>query len=556
MLFEKKAMEELLCTLDEKGSIFSGFEIVKMNNQPKLLGTGGFSSVYEMRCPERPNNRYVLKVIGFDKHVVTSEDFWNTIRLQQYLTEHTQHVCRVISAKEINVTLDEEGFLQEVTEVREERWNGAGIQIQFMLMECLKEIISKDRLGKVILEHESLACEEEVIEFALQIGEALLFAHSNNILHRDVKLENIFWDEEAQCYKLGDFGLAKYTIEGNAETIVYTDGYGAPEIERQLYDYYNATADIYSFGITLYLLLNDLKFPGSEGYYVNKVQYNQEFIFPAPVNASEGMVRTIRKMCQYYQEDRYQSMAEVLMDIASLKNRINEPLEDEGEELPDFATETYREEKVINEELSKAGRGSIKNGRATRKVQERIENEYFKKTSKRYFLGLTVLLTLLMSCIKMDEAVVNNWQFWIFTATASVEAMLLMMREFHIIGGLITLIVGIYTGISTGFTVVQIMMIGALILGTPVVTLAGGIATAIWVALITSGKIQWLNVLKEHKLSWLIIIIILVYVLIRYLFICIGHGLALHDILYDQEEQINEDEMDDGRDGEHPDATE
>ena len=155
----------------------------------------------------------------------------------------------------------------------------------------------------------------------------------------------------------------------------------------------------------------------------------------------------------------------------------------------------------------------------------------------------------------MDEAVVNNWQFWIFTATASVEAMLLMMREFHIIGGLITLIVGIYTGISTGFTVVQIMMIGALILGTPVVTLAGGIATAIWVALITSGKIQWLNVLKEHKLSWLIILI-LVYVLIRYLFICIGHGLALHDILYDQEEQINEDEMDDGRDGEHPDATE
>ena len=78
MLFEKKAMEELLCTLDEKGSIFPGFEIVKMNNQPKLLGTGGFSSVYEMRCPERPNNRYVLKVIGFDKHVVTSEDFWNT----------------------------------------------------------------------------------------------------------------------------------------------------------------------------------------------------------------------------------------------------------------------------------------------------------------------------------------------------------------------------------------------------------------------------------------------------------------------------------------------
>ena len=555
MLLEKNAVEELLCMLDQNGSIFQGFEMVKKNNKPKLLGTGGFSSVYEMRCLERPNNRYVLKVIGFANHVVSSEDFWNTIRLQRYLTEHTQYVCRVISAKEINVTLDKDGLLKEVTEAREERWIGDGLQIQFVLMECLNEIISKDKFGKVFLECERLASEEEVIKFALQIGEALLLAHGNNILHRDVKLENIFWDEEAQCYKLGDFGIAKYALEGNAETIVYTDGYGAPEIERHLYDYYNATADIYSFGITLYLLLNNLKFPGSEGYRVNMVQYHPEYVFPAPINASEGMVRIIRKMCQYYQEERYQSMAEVLMDIGALKNRNNELLEDEGEELPDFTTVTYREDKVVDNEISKSASGSRKHGQVSRKVQERMENEYFKKKSKRYFVGLTILLTLLMSCIKMDETVLNSWQFWIFTAMLSVEAMLLMMKEFYIIGGLGTLIVGIFTGISTGFMFVQILMICALILGMPVISVAGGAASAIWAILITSGKIQWLNILKEHKLSW-IIILILVCMLLRYIMVCISHGSALYDILYDEEEQINENKMDDGGDGEYPNSIE
>ena len=161
-------------------------------------------------------------------------------------------------------------------------------------MEKLNNIISKDKFGNVKLLKNDLETEDEVVNFAKQVGSALLITHNNNFLHRDVKLENIFWDEELQQYKLGDFGEAKYVENGNAETVIFTDGYGAPEIDKRLQGSYIATADIYSFGVTLYLLLNDLRFPGSNSYRTNSIQYDKDFVFPAPIHASKDMARLIR----------------------------------------------------------------------------------------------------------------------------------------------------------------------------------------------------------------------------------------------------------------------
>ena len=554
MFLEKSQMEELLCTLDDKGCIFPGFEIAKVNNRPNLLGTGGFSSVYEMRSVKRPEKDYVVKVIGFDKHIVTSENFWETLRVQRYLAEQIEYVCRVISAKEINVILDDEGCLKEVTEVKEERWNEHGIHIQFILMERLNEIIDKDRFGKAFLVNEDLGNEEQVINFAIQIGQALYCAHSNNILHRDVKLENIFWDKDAKCYKLGDFGLAKETLEGSAETVVYTDGYGAPEIERYLSDKYNATADIYSFGITLYLLLNNLRFPGSEGYYVNLVQYNPEFVFPAPVNASEGMVQIIRKMCEYDQEERYQSMADVLMDLAALRNSQTDEVE-EDIELPDFATETYKEEKVKREQRDKGSVETKEIGRAERKETERWKKSIFVRRSIGYFVGFTLLFTILISCIQKDVEVLQNWQFWILSAMVAVEAVLLIVKEFNIIFAMITMITGIYLGISIGFTTAWVIMLGSLVIGAPAISGAAAVSTVLWAILINNGVPQWIEYIKAYKMHWILVVVFVV-LTFEYLVECAVYKLALTDDYDDEEEQVDEDEMDNRGDGEYPDTIE
>ena len=120
----------------------------------------------------------------------------------------------------------------------------------------------------------------------------------------------------------------------------------------------------------MYLLLNELKFPGSNGYYSVAVQYNSDFVFPAPTHASEGMTRIIRKMCSFYSEERYQTMSEVLADLSRVLD--SEDIEDADElfELADVATVTFREEH--NTENKKDAPKERRKTRAERKEERRI----------------------------------------------------------------------------------------------------------------------------------------------------------------------------------------
>lgn len=541
-------VEEILCTLDKEGYIFPGYEIAKVNNHPVMLGTGGFSRVYEMHRSNKPENKYVLKVIGFESHAMTLDEFWNTVKLQSALSEQTEYICRLISAKVICIILDDEGRIQEVTETTEAKetlQNPDGIYIQFILMEKLEDIIERSRFGNILLKRAELVNEDEVVNFALQVGQALYYAHENNVLHRDVKLENIFWDEISKKYKLGDFGIAKSTTEGRAETVAYTSGYGAPELKNHLYDSYDATADIYSFGITLYLLLNEFKFPGSEGYYVNQVQYNPEFVFPAPSRASERMVRIIRKMCQYYPEQRYKSMAEVLMDLNEFKdekkrltvrdikkfsssemglcedtefwNRETETYKDEIE-LPDIETIMYEE--TANDEMAELIRKPPLTGRAERKKYERMKNGMYNNFSMAFFIGLTVVITLLTGSLQTDSNIINNLQFWVIPVMALVETILLKVKEFHIVFGLATLVIGVVMCITMGISVPYVILLGGIITGIPVISGACVLATVIWAVLALSEKLQWMRFIGNLDLDW-ILLVVLFFMMLHYLRICV-----------------------------------
>lgn len=507
---DRHTVERILTSLDGYGYILSEFELYRVNNQPKLLGRGGFSVVYEMLYKERPDIHYALKVIGFEKHVVTSKQFWETVRLQYNLCEQSPFVMRLLGAREVLVSIDDSGDVLEVQEPDDERWNEDGLLLQFILMEKLEDIIVKDRFANASLTQEILYEEEEVIKFAMEIGQAIQLAHSNSILHRDIKLENIFWDEIEQCYKLGDFGISKYVEGGNAETVVYTDGYGAPEIERRLNDYYNATADIYSFGITLYLLLNGLRFPGSEGYYVNMVQYDPKYIFPAPENASEAMTRVIRRMCSFRKEDRYQSMAEVLMDLSRLL--VAEEMQNKLDysELSDLATETYREGKRVENDLESIDKESLykerPQSRAQRIQSERINDRIYRGKSVKYFIGLTMLFALIMRGMQHDSAFIFRWQFWVLSIMVFIEAILLRVKEFHIVFGITTVVFAGYSIYTLGLTVPHILLIMSVIISIPIVTAAGAAASGLWMLLMYTDKLPWLGFIEKNDASWILII--------------------------------------------------
>ncbi len=508
-MMERKTVEQVLLSLNEGGFLFSQFEFVIQEDGLAFLGAGGFSAVYEMQNRRRKDSRYALKVTGFEKHTQTSLDFWNMARIQGILCETCPYIVRTIQAVEILADLSDDGSPENIRvyeTVCEEIWEKdreAGIHLQAVLMEKLEPVVCKDRFHHTKLQDERFAKENEVLRFALQIGQALLLSHEHTVLHRDIKLENIFWDKEANTYKLGDFGAARYTAGEQAETVVYTDGYGAPEIERHLHDSYGMTADIYSLGITLYLLLNDLKFPGSDGYYSRTVlQYDPEFVLPAPAHASPEVARILRKMCSFYPEDRYQHMGEVLSDLAETGKTIGVSEAERVRILADEATETYREMQPEQDDLRSEERPVKKKSRAFRKKVQKELRYYYVMYSALYLIALTaVLLFFQASTISSDQ-----WEADLYLRMLPIgllfEAFLQRNGHLRYFWGAILLGITAVSAVNLGFTLLHLLVIAGILFGEAVISFA--ISLSMIMMMLMGGKIAGGSFLYMHDLGWIL----------------------------------------------------
>jgi len=93
-----------------------------------------------------------------------------------------------------------------------------------------------------------------VLYFIAQLVIAVMFMHSKNILHRDIKTQNMFLKNES-IVKLGDFGIAKQlgTNADMTKTLVGTPYFMSPEVCKG--KQYGQKADIWAIGCTLYELV-------------------------------------------------------------------------------------------------------------------------------------------------------------------------------------------------------------------------------------------------------------------------------------------------------------
>ena len=120
----------------------------------------------------------------------------------------------------------------------------------FIIMEYCE---GKDLLDYILTK--SKLSEEESLKYFQQLINALFYLHSQNIAHRDIKIDNMLLDKNRDL-KLVDFGLStKYPDDNLLDQPCGTVVYAAPEV-LQGKEYHGMLADVWSSGIVLYGMLS------------------------------------------------------------------------------------------------------------------------------------------------------------------------------------------------------------------------------------------------------------------------------------------------------------
>lgn len=148
----------------------------------------------------------------------------------------------------------------------------------------LLELCPYQTLNELIKRRKRIT-EFEAQVYIMQVVQALKYLHANKVIHRDLKLGNLFLGDN-MTLKLGDFGLAtKIEFEGEKKkTICGTPNYIAPEILEGK-DGHSYEVDMWSLGVILYTLL------------IGKVM----FVFKARSkynNPTKGQGEDILKICR------------------------------------------------------------------------------------------------------------------------------------------------------------------------------------------------------------------------------------------------------------------
>lgn len=193
---------------------------------------------------------------------------------------------------------------------------------QFIEMELVDGVTLREKIYGKDFSHPTQLSIKQVIEYGIQIGEALQEAHSKGIIHRDIKSENIMVNSKHQI-KVMDFGLAK--LKGSLKltrtsSTIGTLAYMSPEQIRGTDA--DARSDIFSFGVVLFeMATTKMPFRGEHEAAIMYSIVNEE-----PENASAlrtdipaELVHILKKTLEKDPDDRYQSMAEIIVDLRRLK---------------------------------------------------------------------------------------------------------------------------------------------------------------------------------------------------------------------------------------------
>lgn len=373
------------------------------------IGSGAFGTVYKIKREDFGQVYYsALKVmqIPADKSEITllQTEGMDELSITSYFEELVQNLVNEIkilaSLKGNSNIVSYEDHLIETNE------NGFGytIYIRMELLEPLKNHLVDNSLS-----------EDDVIKLGKDVCKALKICEQNNIIHRDIKPDNLFVSKSGD-YKLGDFGVAR-TMEKTISQMSHkgTNSFMAPEVF--LGAAYDKRVDIYSLGIVMYQLLNNNRGPFlpsapnpikfSDRELANKRRMQGEKIPPLNIK-NKRLNDIILKACAFNAEDRFSDANGFMMALDNIefeeKNKVENKEMDFDKTVspfnkPSIFKETKEEEIDFDKTVSSHSNKS--ETKSSTKITKDNVKSYIEKLNpslmkkKRVFLILTIIFLVI-----------------------------------------------------------------------------------------------------------------------------------------------------------------
>ncbi len=329
----------------------------------EMVGSGGMANVY--RAKDHRLNRFVaVKVLKIEY----CED-------TKFVTKFRQEAQAIACLSHPNIV-----GIYDVGEAEGMHY----IVMEFVDGITLKKYIEKK--GKLSV--------REAVGIGLQIANGLEAAHTNHIIHRDIKPQNILISKDGTA-KVTDFGIAKAassnTITASAMGSVH---YISPEQARGGFS--DEKSDIYSLGVTMYEMLSGtLPFTGESAVAVALAHIQEDATPLAAIDGTipRGISNIVAKCMQKKTELRYPTSADL---IADMKMFLEDPSGEYGIIKP-----LYQNSKTIFipsgdvEKLKDATSRGVGREEPPEETEETSEGDVDPKLEKALIIGTVVVAVII-----------------------------------------------------------------------------------------------------------------------------------------------------------------
>ena len=270
----------------------------------EVIGVGGTAVVYKAKCHRL--NRYVaVKIL--------KEEYAQDEEFRRKFHDEAQAVAMLSHPNIVNV--------YDVSRLG---------SIEYIVMELIDGITLKEYLSR-----RGQLSPKEVTVFATQIARALEHAHSHNIIHRDIKPQNIMLLRDGTV-KVADFGIAHFTNNDNTYCKGEAIGsvhYVSPEQAKG--SFVDNRTDLYSLGVVMYeMITGRLPFEGDTPVSI-ALQHINSIALPPSIfaeNVPPQLEEITMKAMNPSLSKRYTSAAQILKDLEEFQNeqqfKLNIPREE------------------------------------------------------------------------------------------------------------------------------------------------------------------------------------------------------------------------------------